>query len=61
MLIKDQIKRCTWDYIFSAPITKDGEYTSDFHIYDSNQNKQMTPLQPLDFNVNYANTHTPSY
>lgn len=28
MLVKDPQKRCTWNYLFDAPLTKDGEFVS---------------------------------
>jgi serine/threonine-protein kinase ULK/ATG1 len=35
MLVKDSTKRCTWDYLFKVPLTKDGEFTVDFETFEN--------------------------
>jgi serine/threonine-protein kinase ULK/ATG1 len=55
MLIKDPQRRCTWDYLFNQPLTKEGEFLGDVRVFESEPVcKTYNPLQPLDHNVNYT-------
>jgi hypothetical protein len=53
MLVKDASKRCTWEYLFSQPLNKEGEFNGDVRPYEQDPPKSYNPLQPLDHNINY--------
>jgi hypothetical protein len=52
MLVKDTNRRCNWDYLFNAPLNRDGTFTGELQFYGV---KKDFALQPLDHNTNYNN------
>ena len=60
MLVKDPQKRCSWDYLFNVPLTKDGTYINEFKQYEHILYKPIEPaiaLQQLDHNMIYNKDH----
>jgi hypothetical protein len=51
MLVKDSTKRCTWEYLFNVPLSKEGEISGDLKPYTPYNDGQY---YPNNLNKDYA-------